>query len=101
MDLKKVNCIHCPTMLIPTLQNVYKQYFNQCKSFKIKIAQNMQEDVKEAHEQDIVIEKIYNEAHRGIWENLKAIQRKYYFPHMKHTGFTKSLCDVSCTIHLT
>ena len=95
MDHKRVNCIFCPERLIPTIQVVYKNYFNRCKTFKVKITQTMLQDVQTDEEQNDLIQNVHDSAHRGIWENKEKISRTYYFPRMKFKirRFIK-LCEV-------
>lgn len=84
MDPKRVNCIYCPEELIKSIQVVYKNYFSRVKTFKVVISQKMLIDLKTQEEQNEVIEKIHNRAHRGIEENVKVMNKNYYFPRLKH-----------------
>lgn len=83
LDPKKVNCIFCPENVIQLLQTVYHNYFSRNKTLKIRISQTKLQDCQTPEQQNEIIETIHNRAHRGIEENLKALQRDYYFPKMK------------------
>lgn len=83
LNPSKVNCIHCPESLIPSLQVVYKNYFSRCKTFKIKISQKILIDLQTAEEQNNIIEDTHETSHRGIRENREQIFRRFYFPNMK------------------
>lgn len=83
MDLNKLNCILCPENLMQMIQIVYKNYFSRCKTFRVKISQNMLTDVTSVDEQDQIIEQTHESAHRGIKENQAEIIRRFYFPSMK------------------
>ena len=83
MDPNRVNCIMCPEKLIPTIQIVYKNYFNRCKTFKVVISQKLLIDLRTEEEQDRIIEETHEIAHRGIKENKVEISRRFYFPNIK------------------
>lgn len=83
MDPKRVNCVYCPEKLINSLQIVYKNYFSRIKTFKVFISQKFLIDVKTAEEQNQIIEKTHQRAHRGIEENVSVITRDFFFPNIK------------------
>lgn len=83
MDFKRTNCIMCPENLINTVQMVYSSYFSRNKTLKIKMSQTILKDLRTEEEQNELLEKIHNTAHRGIWENQKEISRQFYFPCIK------------------
>lgn len=83
LDYKKINCIACPEPLIPTLQSVYRDYFCRNQALKVVISQKILQDVKTPEEENELIEKIHDRAHRGIQENLEVLKRKFFFPRMK------------------
>lgn len=95
MDSKRSNCIFCPENLMNPIQNIYKQYFNRYKSFKIYFSQKLLLDLKTPEDQNTIIEQTHSSAHRGIWENNRKISDKYFFPKMKHKirEFVK-LCSI-------
>lgn len=47
------------------------------------IAQRVLQDITSAEEQNEIIEKIHNRAHRGISENLQVLKNDFFFPNMK------------------
>lgn len=83
MSPGRVNCILCPENVIPSLQTVYKNYFNRCKTFKVLITQKLLIDLRTDEEQDTIIADTHESAHRGILENKEQISRRWYFPSMK------------------
>jgi hypothetical protein len=83
MSPTKVNCIMCEESLFNILQIVYRNYFSRSKSFKVKISQKILVDLRSAEEQNEIIEKTHDRAHRGGHENYAQIIKQYYFPGMK------------------
>lgn len=83
LDYKKVNCIFCPEKLIPKIQRVYREYFCRNKALKVVISQKLLKDVTTAEEENLLIEKIHNRAHRGINENYMALSQEFFFPKIK------------------
>lgn len=83
LDYKKVNCLFCPEKMIPKIQKVYREYFSRNNTLKICISQIMLPDVKTPEEENEIIEKTHNRAHRGIEENFLALKQTHYFPKMK------------------
>lgn len=83
MTPNKVNCIMCEESLINTLQIVYRNYFSRSKCLKVKISQKMLIDLRTAEDQNEIIAKTHERAHRGGHENHKQIIKTYYFPGMK------------------
>lgn len=66
--------------ILGQLQEVYKNFFSQSKLMRIKFTQTFLIDVVEESEQEKIIEKTHNRAHRGIEENKQQILRTHYFP---------------------
>lgn len=83
MNPKRTNCIFCPESIMNTIQIVYRNYFHRCKNFKIFISQKLLIDLKTPEEQNLIIQQTHDSAHRGIWENLKKISNRFFFPRMK------------------
>lgn len=83
LNFKVINCIHCPETLITTIQEVYRTYFSQNVSLRIRISQKILIDIKTLEEQNSLIEETHEVSHRGIQENCAEILRKYYFPDIK------------------
>lgn len=83
MVFKRENCILCPETLMNSIQNVYKNYFSRAKTLRIKMSQSMLQDLRTPEEQNQVVEETHERAHRGVMENLKVIQKEFYFPKMK------------------
>lgn len=83
MNIKRVNCIMCDESLINTLQIVYRNYFSQAKILKVQISQKLLVDLRTAEEQNEIIAKTHDRAHRGGSENYSQIVKQYYFPGMK------------------
>lgn len=83
LNYKRANCIFCAESLIPMVQEVYRNYFSRNKNLKIRISQTFLKDLKTAEEQNEIIEKIHDRAHRGIEENHMVMSKTYYFPKMK------------------
>lgn len=84
LDYKKVNCIHCPEEIIPVIQSVYHDFFCRNRHLKIVISQRFLRDVTTPEEENELIEKTHNRAHRGIQENLEVLKREFFFPKMKN-----------------
>ena len=83
LDYKKRNCIFCPEKLISIIQRTYREYFARNKNLKIFISQRKVVDVETPEEENEIIEKTHNRAHRGVNENLMHICEKFFFPGMK------------------
>lgn len=83
MDLKRTNCIYCPESLMNLIQTVYKNHFSRTKPFKIYLTQKLMIDLRTPEEQNLAIEQTHDRSHRGIWENLQQISKRFYFPKMK------------------
>lgn len=83
MHPNRINCIMCPESVINTLQVAYRNYFRRNPQFKIKLTQVSLQDLRTLEEQNQVIEKTHDRAHRGIDENHHVISQQYFFPKMK------------------
>lgn len=83
LDFKKINCIFYPQSFIPIIQNVYKNSLSRNGSVKLVISQKKLIDIKTTEEENEIIEKTHNRAHRGISENVLAIKSKFFFQKMK------------------
>jgi hypothetical protein len=78
----RTNCLFAPIEILDRIQRVFRKYFSN-NSIKVFVSHRMVIDVKTDEEQNCVIEKFHSIEHRGISENLRAIEEKYYFPYMK------------------
>lgn len=83
MHPSRVNCILCPEEWINTLQVVYRNHFARAKSFKVILTQSILQDVISEEEQDDIIERVHERAHRGATENDGVIKKEFYFPKIK------------------
>lgn len=83
MNPKRVNGIMCDESLINTLNIVYRNYFSRAKILKVRISQKMLTDLRTSEEQNEIISKTHDRAHRGAAENHAQIIKQYYFPGMK------------------
>lgn len=94
LDYNKSNCIFAHENDISKLQSIYKDFFSRNKKLKVVISQRFLQDVKSPEEENELIEKIHNRAHRGLNENCEVLARNFYFPKMK-TKVQKfiNLCD--------
>ena len=98
MHPTKVNGILCPERVLNTLQVTYRNHFSRNKVFKIKLTQNILQDITSAEDQDRIVEETHDRAHRGIDENHTTIIRKFYFPSMRNKIRTFiNLCEVCLT----
>lgn len=84
LDYRKTNAILCPTDVIQTIQETYKQYFAQNKKLRLQISHKLVQDIYSDLEQTKIIEDTHLRAHRGIEENFKVISQKYFFPNLKN-----------------
>lgn len=84
LDYKKSNCIFCAENIMPVVQKVYRNFFCRNNTLKICISQTILTDIKTPEEENEVIEKTHNRAHRGINENVLALKQIYFFPSMKN-----------------
>lgn len=75
-----VNCIYCPLHLTQLIQETYRKHFSHNKIFKLFISQVLLQDVRLSEEQDEIIRKIHEYAHRGMKENKAQILLDYFFP---------------------
>lgn len=82
LDPKKQNCLMMPENIMQMAQNIYRTHFVE-SPFKIFIAQRKLVDITSPIEQDKLIEKIHNRAHRGIDENIKQLENDFFFPRLK------------------
>lgn len=80
MSPTKGNCILCPEKWLNLLQIAYKNYFSRNKTFKIILTQTILQDIISEEDQNEVIERVHQRAHRGAKENHDAIQKNFYFP---------------------
>lgn len=83
LEYNKSNCIYCSDDLILIIQAIYKEYFSRNKNLKIAFSKKILQDVKTPEEENKVIEKVHERAHRGIKENYEVLRQKYFFPKMK------------------
>lgn len=83
LDFKKLNCFYAPENVFNVIQQTYKETFSGNKKVKIVFSQKLLKDVRSVVEQDELIRKTHERAHRGALENLNAIMLEYYFPRMK------------------
>lgn len=74
------NCIYCPVSLIQIIQETYRKHFSHNNIFKIFISQVLLQDVRLPEEQDGIVRKVHEYAHRGIKENKQQILSDYFFP---------------------
>lgn len=84
LDYKKVNCIYCSDSLVLSIQKIYREYFSRNKALKVLFSKKLLDDVKTPEEENELIEKVHNRAHRGIKENCEVMRQKYFFPKMKN-----------------
>lgn len=83
MSPTKINCILCPEKWLNTLQIAYKNYFSRNKTFKLVLTQSILQDLITAEEQDQIIERVHQRAHRGATENYEVIKKEFYFPRLQ------------------
>lgn len=83
LDYKKMNCILCPEALIPKIQEVYKTFFGRNKNLKIVISQLLLHDATTLEEQNDLVAKVHDRAHRGMNENHAVLAKICFFPEMK------------------
>lgn len=90
--------LHTSEQILGQLQEVYKKFFSRAGLLKIRFTQNILTDVTDSDEQDRIVEKTHQRAHRGIDENKLQILREYYFPKMteKVRNFIR-VCDTCNT----
>lgn len=74
------NCIYCPIPLTQIIQETYRKHFSHSKIFKIYISQVLLQDVRLPEEQDEIVRKVHEYAHRGTKENKQQILLNYFFP---------------------
>lgn len=93
----KQTAIMAPESLYKSLQDSYKEHFNQNGHFVI--TQNLVEDVQVEDRQNELIIKEHNRAHRGIAEVEAQLKRTYFFPRMQ-TKIRKfvNTCEI-CNTH--
>lgn len=93
----KQTAIMAPETLIPLIQEVYKQHFNQNGHFIL--TQNRVEDVTDEERQDTIISEEHERAHRGTQEVENQLKRAYFFPKMaSKIKIATRTCKV-CNIH--
>ena len=80
LNPRGINCIHCPVTLIQLIQDTYRKHFANNNIFKLFISQVLLQDVRLPEEQDEIVRKIHEYAHRGIKENRAQILLDYFFP---------------------
>ncbi|XP_055630413.1 uncharacterized protein LOC129771106 isoform X1 [Toxorhynchites rutilus septentrionalis] len=68
-----INCIYCPLMLTQLIQETYRKHFSHNKIFKLQ-------DIRLPEEQDEIVRKTHDYAHRGIKENKAQILLEFFFP---------------------
>lgn len=88
----KSNCIFCPKSLINEIQKAFSKNFSRSK-IKVAISSKFLTDLITVDEQNEIISKVHDRAHRGIAENIKTIQQQYFFPKIRNkvTAFV-NLC---------
>lgn len=79
----KVNCIYAPQTIINDIQNVFNKFYSRDTALKVVMSHKFLIDLKTSEEQNEIIIRVHNFSHRGIDENLKQLEEKYYFPYMK------------------
>lgn len=94
----KLTGLYTSETILGQLQEIYRKYFSRANLLKIRFTQNFLIDVIDPNEQDKLIEKTHERAHRGIDENKKQILREYYFPKLsaKIKDFVRT-CDTCNT----
>lgn len=75
-----INCIYCPLILTQLIQETYRKHFSHSKIFKLLISQVLLQDVRLPEEQDEIVRKTHDYAHRGIKENRSQILLEFFFP---------------------
>lgn len=80
LNPKGVNCIYCPIPLTQVIQETYRKHFSHSKIFKLFISQVFLQDVRRSEEQDEIVQKVHEYAHRGMKENKLQILSDYFFP---------------------
>lgn len=80
LNARGINCIYCPISLIQLIQETYRKHFSHSKIFKIFISQVLLQDVRLPEEQDAIVRKTHEYAHRGMKENKAQILLDYFFP---------------------
>lgn len=75
-----INGIHTTEDIMGQIQRIYPEYF---RSFKVRFSQNRVEDIVNETDQDELILKTHNRAHRNAEENKIQLSEKCYFPKMK------------------
>ena len=83
MNPRGINCIMCEESLMNILQIVYRNYFSRCKTFNVRMSQKILLDLRSPEEQNEIVARTHDRAHRGAQENHKQIIKEYYFPAMK------------------
>jgi len=76
-----INGIQTFKNLMGQIQNLYPEHFS---TIKIRFTQSRVKDLTTELEQDEIISKTHNRAHRNAEENKIQIYEKYYFPKMKN-----------------
>ena len=97
-DPSKMNGLYAPPEIMSNIQEIYSEFFNRQSILKIRFTQKILTDVTDTQEQNKIIERIHNRAHRGISENKLQILQEFYFPSMSaKIKEIVSVCDI-CNI---
>lgn len=89
----KQTAIFAPTCLIPLIQNSFKNHFSY--SGYMVITHSLVKDVTSVDEQNQLITKEHERAHRGINEIENQMKRSFFFPKMHH--YIKAAVN-TCTV---
>lgn len=74
-----INCIKAEEYVMGKIQEVYPLHFSK---YRVRFTQIQVEDIPNEKEQEEIIIKTHNRAHRNTRENKMQILEKYYFPAM-------------------
>lgn len=80
LNAKGINCLYCPIALTQLIQETYRKHFSHGKIFKLLISQVLLQDIRLPEEQDEIVRKTHEYAHRGTKENKAQILLDYFFP---------------------